>query len=648
MHRLFFSLLLLGCAAPSLHATNYHVSTTGNDANAGTSTAAPWKTLAKIAAYSASPGFQPGDQILLKAGETFENFGSVVFSGSGAAGSPIVFDRYGAGAKPNVITGQKVLSGWAATSGGVFKWQSLSSDAAHLWEDGVYQRKASDATCADGAWFHDATTREVFWKPSSGTPTAHVVRTTQNGGTGLSFVDRSHITVRNLAFPGTSTPLSFRAFTGNVSGITVEDCDFQWNVTAINLHYPDRRLEDVVLRGNTITNVLFATKFWCDGTAALSGRMVNVLIENNTIRDLDVDGRFDPAGTQDHEAIYIQSPIGLVIRGNTVENVRPGVNGGNGISIWVPSLQGGFDNILVEHNFLNNTDTGIGAFGGSTPDRVSNAVIRHNVSCNNRRGFNLNTRCTSPGALKVMHNTAHNCLTGITLEFQSGWEVRHNIFSDTTTHIAFKSAVTNGALFPINNNLYHATGSDAWTSTAPSANWNATTWRALHDVSGGLIDSTSIFTDPEFINASGQFDQHADFELPRRYHHWLMQHELPADASTTGAPAAKPANDDLPNLVKYALGLSPHEAGLHDRITPALSAQPGGTYFTCAYTMPAQAAPDITTTMEASSDLLAWNTTGLTTLSDTSDGTTRTVTVRDSAPVSIQPRRFMRLSVTKP
>ncbi len=648
MQSFLFNLLLLVGTSLSAQAATYHVSTTGSDANAGTSTAAPWRTLAKIASYSASPGFQPGDQILLKAGETFENVGSVAFSGSGAAGSPIVFDRYGAGAKPNVITGQKVLSGWTATSGGVFKWQALTSDAAHLWEDGVYQRKASDATCADGVWFHNATTREVFWKPSSGTPTAHVVRTTQSGGTGLSFVDRSHITVRNLSFPGTSTPLSFRAATGTARGITIENCDFQWNVTAINLHYPDLRIEDVILRGNSISNVLFATKFWCDGTPALSGRMVNVLIENNIIRDLDVDGRFDPAGTQDHEAIYIQSPIGLIIRGNTVENVHPGVNGGNGISIWVPSLQGGFDNIVVDHNFLNNTDTGISAFGGSTPDRVTNTVIRHNTVCNNRRGFNLNTRCTSPGALKVMHNTTHNCLTGITLEFQSGWEVRHNIFSDTTTHIAFKSAVTNGGLFPINNNLYHATGSDVWTSTSPAVSWSSTTWRALHDVSGGLIDSTSLFIDPEFINGSGQWDQLTDFALPRRYHHWLMQHELPANATTTGSPESVPAQDNVPNLVKYALGLSPHEAGLKDRITPGIRAQSDGNYFTCTYTMPEPSAPDITTAMEASSDLLAWNSTGLTTLSDTTDGTTRTITVRDSAPIDNQDRRFMRLRVTKP
>lgn len=648
MHRLFFSLLLLGSMASSLHATTYHVSLTGNDANAGTSAAAPWRTLAKIATYSASPGFQPGDQILLKSGETFESFGSVVFSSSGSAGVPIVFDRYGTGSKPVVITGQKALVGWTATSGGIFKWQSLTSDAAHLWEDGIFQRKASDATCTDGAWFHNATTREVFWKPSSGSPTAHVVRTTQNGGTGLSFVDRSHITVRNLAFHAGSTPVSFRAASGPVSGITIEDCEFEWNVTAINLQYQDQRLEEVVLRGNTISNVLFATKFWCDGTAALSGRMVNVLVENNTIRDLDVDGRFDPAGTQDHEAIYIQSPIGLVIRGNTVENVRAGVNGGNGISIWVPSLQGGFDDIVVEDNFLNNTDTGISAFGGSTPDRVTNAIIRRNVVCNNRRGYNLNTRCTSPGALKVMHNTAHNCLTGITLEYQSGWEVRHNIFSDTTTHIAFKSAVTNGGLFPINNNLYHATGSDVWTATAPAATWNATTWRALHDVSGGLIDSTSLFIDPEFINSSGQFDQQADFSLPRRYHHWLMHHELPATATTTGAPAATPAQDNVPNLVKYALGLSPHEAGLKDRVTAALSAQPGGSYLTCTYTLPEPTAPDITTAMEASSDLLAWNSIGLTTISDTSDGTTRSITVRDASPITGQNQRFMRLRVTKP
>jgi hypothetical protein len=70
---------------------DYYVDYTGGyDGNSGTSTTAPWKTLAKVSATT----FSPGDRILLKAGETWQNE-QLWPKGSGAAGQPIVIDVYG-------------------------------------------------------------------------------------------------------------------------------------------------------------------------------------------------------------------------------------------------------------------------------------------------------------------------------------------------------------------------------------------------------------------------------------------------------------------------------------------------------------------------------------------------------------------------
>jgi len=86
------SLILVSAAL----ATTYYVdSVSGNDNNPGTSQSAPWQNLTKVNAVT----FQPGDQILLKRGSVWN--GQFLYpKGSGTAGSPIVVDAYGTGAKP--------------------------------------------------------------------------------------------------------------------------------------------------------------------------------------------------------------------------------------------------------------------------------------------------------------------------------------------------------------------------------------------------------------------------------------------------------------------------------------------------------------------------------------------------------------------
>lgn len=78
-------------------AADYYVdSTAGDDARAGTSPAAAWRTLEKINGAA----FQPGDRLLLRSGSSWT--GMLKPRGSGAAGKPIVLDRYGEGAAPAI------------------------------------------------------------------------------------------------------------------------------------------------------------------------------------------------------------------------------------------------------------------------------------------------------------------------------------------------------------------------------------------------------------------------------------------------------------------------------------------------------------------------------------------------------------------
>ena len=77
-----------------LLATHYVDSTSGDDTNAGTSEVAAWQTLARVEAATLAPG----DLVLLKRGETFDEQFDVNHTGTIAA--PITFGVYGTGDDP--------------------------------------------------------------------------------------------------------------------------------------------------------------------------------------------------------------------------------------------------------------------------------------------------------------------------------------------------------------------------------------------------------------------------------------------------------------------------------------------------------------------------------------------------------------------
>jgi len=93
---LLFSLLV---SAP-MHAATYYVdSTSGNDANPGTSETLPWKSIERVNRCR----FLPADSILLKRGGVW--FEELTVASSGTADNPILFSSYGSGPNKPVIDG---------------------------------------------------------------------------------------------------------------------------------------------------------------------------------------------------------------------------------------------------------------------------------------------------------------------------------------------------------------------------------------------------------------------------------------------------------------------------------------------------------------------------------------------------------------
>lgn len=89
MRTVLACLLCLG-----LCAADYYVSPTGNDTNDGTSTAAPWKTVAKVNGRSLAAG----DRVFFQGGQTFTDAGLQLYSDdTGSAVNPVTVGSYGTG-----------------------------------------------------------------------------------------------------------------------------------------------------------------------------------------------------------------------------------------------------------------------------------------------------------------------------------------------------------------------------------------------------------------------------------------------------------------------------------------------------------------------------------------------------------------------
>jgi parallel beta-helix repeat protein len=96
-------------------ATDFYVSSSGNDKNSGTSPLKPWATISKV--NSIFPSLKPGDRILFKRGDMF--VGTLRISASGLPDSPITIGAFGTGKNP-VITGFTILKGWTNEGNGIY------------------------------------------------------------------------------------------------------------------------------------------------------------------------------------------------------------------------------------------------------------------------------------------------------------------------------------------------------------------------------------------------------------------------------------------------------------------------------------------------------------------------------------------------
>ncbi|MCG8456069.1 MAG: hypothetical protein MI919_07290 [Holophagales bacterium] len=141
-------LLLVLLASPAAATTYYVSSETGNDANPGTSAAAPLRTLAAVNALALAPG----DEVRLFCGQSWVA-DPLVITRSGSSGARIVYRSHPAGcADKPILRGDHPISGWSLHQGQIYVADLDLGANAGRFPDGVNQLFDAGGRLPLGRW----------------------------------------------------------------------------------------------------------------------------------------------------------------------------------------------------------------------------------------------------------------------------------------------------------------------------------------------------------------------------------------------------------------------------------------------------------------------------------------------------------------
>lgn len=419
-------------AAADAGGTTYYVSATGDDSNTGTSPRKAWRSLEKVNATT----FNPGERILLRSGDSWT--GQLWPKGSGAAGSPVVLDRFGTGRKPRIVGGGQV--GEAVRLFNQEHWEIRNLDVSNAAPAGSVpgdlrgvgvsgdNGRTLNHFVIDSVDVHDVT-GDIKWiggNPANNTPGV-------TWGTGW---DRSkntggivfRATVADIAAPGT-TPTLLNDIT--VQNSTVQNTSFS-NIAvkqytgdaprAVRTGWGERRTAEdtrfrphtnVTIRGNYLTQA--GTEYGGNGVYLTNVR--GALVERNVLRQVAVSGIETYAADQ------------VTVQYNEISGTRhaQGSADANGMDPDIATT-----NQLFQYNYLHDNGDGILLCACRDGVNFGSAVVRYNVVTGSKR-WNLHV-AQSPGSYaQVYHNTfysteAPNMVSG----YANGRvEIRNNLFAST-------------------------------------------------------------------------------------------------------------------------------------------------------------------------------------------------------------------------
>jgi len=306
-------------------ATIYYVSSSsGNDNYSGLSQATPFASVNKVNSLN----LQPGDEVLLKCGDTWQ-VDPLIINKSGTQAAPIVFSSYPTGCvnKP-ILSGSRAIGGWTLFSGNIYR----ADLSAAIFPYGINQLFRNGQRLTLGRW------------PNIDAP---------NGG--YAFVDA------HTAGGSQITDNDLPAL--NWTGAIVHIKNIRWSML-------DRQVTSST--GHTLVlNQGLSCLISSWGSCAGWGYFIN-----NSLNTLDQDGEWFYDATARQVYLYSASGMPSNMEGSVVQAEGSSIrNGGIMLSGGAPTAYVIVDDFEIK-NWFND---GIGTPGSMNSDIYHDLIVRNNV-----------------------------------------------------------------------------------------------------------------------------------------------------------------------------------------------------------------------------------------------------------------------------
>ncbi len=467
---IFFFVLI----AKLVFAASYYVdATTGNDNNSGLSEPSAFKTLDKVQSFT----FLPGDIIFFKRGEKWE--GTIDFLRGGNESAPITFGAYGNGDKP-LLSNVRSIVLWSNVATSIYFYSAGGEWCYGLFEDGKKLKEASSVSLADGNWYFNRTSKLIFYKPTSGKPSDHLLQYAP-----LSYLIRlnaSYVDIENLSLQ----------YAGG--GIVANKETKYINIRRCELgNFYERGISFYNTLGNcsAVENIINKCG---DGIYFIHDKGNDIGNHNLILGNKISYCNYNEYNNNDGHAIGIQDSNYNVISHNEIEYCRAP------IAIWARSGMT-TDNNVIKYNIIanckgefadHNAGVGIAICPNSDNGAKGNKVYYNIIKkCNYGMKFK---HSNFPGN-EVYNNVIYNCNEGLKLSIHANHLIfKNNIIAVSKDLHVNSEHDTNGTENIFDFNCYYPLPHFKFRSKLVN------NFEAWHQTSNQ--DAHSFASDPAFVDTS--------------------------------------------------------------------------------------------------------------------------------------------------
>ena len=446
-------LLLLFISSLS-YARKYYVSTSGNDANNGLTTATPWKTIQ----YAEAHAISAGDTIALKRGDIWSSTIALGIHHGGTIGSPVTWDGtlWGSGAKAII------------RSSGDRSGDSLSIVNIIGCSYVTFQNITVDG---------------------NNTRTFGLVIGGHTGFSGNIQNAENHISILNCSIlncgNGTCYELAFtcQTFNNAISDITIKGCTLDgsddeqlsfYNGRSNNTAAPSE-CKNVYIGYNTLTN------WGRRGTSTGYGLQINnkitdVIIEHNTLTT-GINGHGNAIHIESNEPNPGWFPTGVIVRYNKINATLD-----NTFCIYITQGQAKSVDVYCNQLYSSTKTTnggGIWVVSSTSPDWTGAKLNFYNNTIYTLAGRSFTNDCAVAGVVTFKNNLLYNTGTD-----DYGMMCLANTTAGATTH---------------SNNLYYRSANVSYTKVKDGGSYAQTSTQVL------TWEPTAKVTDPFLVTPGTDF-----------------------------------------------------------------------------------------------------------------------------------------------